>query len=568
MALALLLGVLFGFQLGDRALWSPEEGHYAEIAREMAVSGDYLTPRIAGITFLEKPPLFIWLESAAIRLLGVNEWSLRLWPAMFAAAGALGVYIGGRELFGRRTGLISSAVLATSGLYFGLAHIVNLDMAVSVLLACGLLAFLLGTREPPGRRRRFALWAFFVFSALATLTKGLIGIVIPGLVIGSWILLLGEWRILKTAYLPSGASLFLLIAAPWHILVARNNPEFPSYYFVHQQFQRFLTKPEGPFQEPWAFVPVLLVGLLPWTLFLVQALRHNLNFYWRERSRHKEALFLALWAGWVFLFFSASRFKVLPYILPMFPPLAILIARYFAAAWDTNRRWAVRPAYLIVAGAFVVLAAAGGTAPQHYFERYSGWPNETSGDEGTIVAAPLKESRELSLLRIYLYAQTGILLFGTAATLIVNKRRGFRGGFLSLTLTWILFLLVLNSSLPLLDQRRSVKALATVLRSKLKPGDQVAAYYAYYQDLPVYLQRPIAIVGWNGALEFDVRADEHVSSWMLDESAWWERWNRPGTVYMLTDQAEYERLRRSSKQKLYMISETSYDVLLSNKTPA
>ena len=129
--------------------------------------------------FLEKPPLFIWLQSAAIRLFGVHEWSLRLWPAIFAVAGCLAVYVAGRELFGRRTGLISSAVLATSGLYYAMGHVINLDMAVSVLLCCALLAFLLGTNEPPGYRRRFAMWRFFVFPALAVLKKGLIGIVIP-----------------------------------------------------------------------------------------------------------------------------------------------------------------------------------------------------------------------------------------------------------------------------------------------------------------------------------------------------------------------------------------------------
>ena len=115
--LAVLLALLFGFKLGDRALWSPEEGHYSEIAREMVVSGDYLTPRLAGIKFLEKPPLFFWLESANIGLFGLSEWSVRLWPTIFAVAGCLAVYCAGSRLFGRRVGLISSAVLATSGLW-------------------------------------------------------------------------------------------------------------------------------------------------------------------------------------------------------------------------------------------------------------------------------------------------------------------------------------------------------------------------------------------------------------------------------------------------------------------
>lgn len=568
LVLTLFLGLFFGFKLGDRALWSPEEGHYSEIAREMVVSGDYLTPRLAGMTFLEKPPLFVWLESAAIKLFGVNEWSLRLWPVIFAVAGCLAVYVAGREWFGRRTGLIAAAVLATSALYFGLGHIVNLDMAVSVQMSCGLLAFLSGSRELPGCKRRFAMWAFFVFSALATLTKGLIGIVIPGLVIGSWMLFLGEWKILKPMYLPSGILLFLLLVAPWHILAARANPEFLNYYFIHQQFQRYLTKPEGPFQQPWAFVPVLLLGLLPWTLFLVQALRYNLSFSWRQRRRYKEVIFLALWAGWVFLFFSASRFKVIPYILPMFPPLAILMARYFAALWDTRGKPAVRSSPWILAATILLLVVAGGSVPQHYLERHSSWPSAVSGDEGTVVETGMKEYGELPAITLYVYAQTVILLLGAAATLILSRSRGFRWGFWSLTLTWSLFLLVLNGSLPLLDQRRSVKGLASVLRARLKPADEVTTYQAYYQDLPVYLQRRIDIVGWTGQLEFDEPVEKNTSSWVLDEAKLWERWNSRDTVYMLTNREIYEKLRHNSKQKFYMISETSYDVLLSNKTPA
>ena len=129
--LSLFLAALFGFKLGERALWSPVEGHYAEIAREMVVSGDYLTPSLAGMKFLEKPPLFYWLENVNIKLFGLNEWSLRLWPAMFGMIGCLAVYFAGSRLFERRVGLISSAVLATSALWYVMGHVINLDMAVS-----------------------------------------------------------------------------------------------------------------------------------------------------------------------------------------------------------------------------------------------------------------------------------------------------------------------------------------------------------------------------------------------------------------------------------------------------
>lgn len=223
--------VLLAYNLGGRALWSPSEGRYAELAREVVDTGDYITLHLAGIKFLEKPPLFVWLETIAIRLFGIHEWALRLWPALLALVGCVAVYAAARQIYGRPVGLIAAALLASSGLWFAFAHIISLDMAVSVWLTLALFAFLLGTRQLGGYKRRIAMWAFFLFCALAVLTKGLIGAVIPGLIIAAWIALLGEWQILRTMHLGSGIFLFLLIAAPWHLLAAhRTQGDIVSCY--------------------------------------------------------------------------------------------------------------------------------------------------------------------------------------------------------------------------------------------------------------------------------------------------------------------------------------------------
>jgi 4-amino-4-deoxy-L-arabinose transferase-like glycosyltransferase len=565
--LAVLLAFLFGFKLGDRALWSPVEGHYAEIAREMVASNDYLTPWLAGMKYLEKPPFFYWLESANIELFGLNEWSLRLWPAVFATIGCLAVYFAGSRIFDRRVGLISSAVLATSSLWYVMGHVIFLDMTLSALITCALLSFLVGSGEQPGYKRAFAMWTFFAFSALATLTKGLIGIVIPAMVIGTWILILDDWGILKTMYIPSGVSLFLLIAAPWHVLISRANPDFLRSYFFEEHFHRYLTKPEGPFEQPWAYIPVLLLGMLPWTAFMLQACKYNLRFPWRQRYQHKEVIFLLLWAGLVFLFFSASSYKGVPYILPMFPPLAILIARYIAAAWESPRLSGIQSGAFTLLVALSLLVIAGLAGPQHFLERYSDWPALDAPAEGTVASTQVKEAGDLSALTPYIHAQSAILIVGalSALTLAFGNKHALRWGFLSLTLCWGLFLLVLNSSLPLLDQRRSVKALATELKPQLHPSDEVASYHAYYQDLPVYLERPVAVVGWKGNFWFGVEVNEHSGGWMTDDASFWKRWNSSATVYMLTEKTTYEKLRSESSFKYRVVAEGLYDVLLSNK---
>ncbi len=536
--LTLACAVLFGFMLGGRALSVPDEARYSEIPREMVASGDYLTPRLNGEKYFEKPVLFYWLQSASIRLFGLSEWAMRLWPAVFALLGCIAVYIAGRILFDRRTGLISGAVLASSMLYYVMSRVITLDMAVAVFLSAGLFSFLIGTRQPLGRRRRLCMALFFICAAAATMTKGLIGIVLPGLVIGVWIALLGNWRVLKTMYLLSGVSLFFLLAAPWHILVARANPEFLQFYFIHEHFARFLTTVHHRYQPFWFFIPVLLVGLFPWSAFLFQALKYNLTFSWKERRGHAEVLFLALWAALIFLFFSASHSKLVPYILPVFPPLALLIGRYLSAVWDRRGDTGVHAGYWNVLVFGLGLTAAFYAVP--YFRPASD-------------LAGLKN--QMSLLAV-------ILAAGVLAHFFIGRRYGARAGMISLTVGFVLFLMALNMSLPYLDNR-SVKGLALTLKTMLKPADEVASYRTYYQDLPFYLRCRIIVVDWRGELEFGMQAEDS-SDWMMDDGAFWKRWDGEKTIYMMTSRLTYNRLREAGR-RVYLVAEDDNNVLLRNK---
>ncbi len=158
--LTVLICLLFTFMLGNRPLSVPDEGRYVEIPREMVASGNYLTPRLNGVKYFEKPVLFYWLEAFSIKLFGLNEFTLRLWPALFALFGCLAVAVAGARLFGRRTGLLSAVVLATSLLYYGLSRAIILDMPVSILLTLALLSFLMGTHEVAGSEAPALLMGF------------------------------------------------------------------------------------------------------------------------------------------------------------------------------------------------------------------------------------------------------------------------------------------------------------------------------------------------------------------------------------------------------------------------
>jgi len=541
MILTVLTCLFFTFMLGNRPLSVPDEGRYVEISREMAATGNYLTPRLNSVKYFEKPVFFYWLEAFSINLFGLNEFTLRLWPALFALFGCLAIAVAGARLFGRLTGLLGATVLATSLLYYGLSRAIILDMPVSILLTLALLSFLMGTHEAPGLKRRLYLWVFYSFAALAVLTKGLIGIFIPGMVIGAWILLLGEWRMLKTLYIPSGLALFLLIAAPWHIMVGRANPEFYQFYFIHEHFQRFLTKVHGRYKPFWYFMPIVLLGLFPWSAFLVQAIKHNLPSSWRERHEHRDALFLMLWAGLVFLFFSSSGSKLAPYILPVFPPLALLVGRYLAAAWDSRDFPGLRTGYSIFLVASLLLAAAFLGLPYY-------WPIPA----------------QAQILGVYGYSIASTLAIGGATAWGLARYRNLGWAVVALAITSVLFLMQINAVAPRVDAK-SVKHLAIELKARLKPGDEVASYHEYYQDLPVYLEQRITVVDWGGELNFG-NSVEDTKAWMIDGDTFWQRWQGPATMYVLTRIEEYETLKQLKPSlPLFPIAQDRRNIVLSNR---
>ncbi len=538
--LVLALALLFGFALGKRALWEPDEGRYAEIPREMVVSGDYVTPRLNGVKYFEKPPLFYWLQAGAIEVFGISEWSLRLWPALFAVLGCLAVYLAGWRLYDRRTGLLAAAVLATNPLYYELGRAVTLDMAVSVLITVALLAFLLGVEQPPGRSRRCYMWGCYACAALATLTKGLIGLVLPGLVIGTWLVVMGDWRQLKKLYLLSGAVLFLVIAAPWHVVVAWVNPEFSYFYFVHEHFLRYLTRVHHRYEPVWFFVPVVLLGLYPWTVFLVQSVKASLPAAWIRRHQCSRELFLLLWAVLVLGFFSLSSSKLIPYVLPLLPPLALLIARYLVQMWDQKQTAGVR-------AGFWVLFAGG-----------------VLGSSALALAAHFASHQEvIAALGWHVYALAAALLVAAVAPFMASRFYGLSVGLAAIILTWVLFIGALTLSLPRLDSERSIKPLAMALKSRLRSEDEVMTYRAYYQDLPVYLGRLVTVASWKGELAFGTTVED-TSQWIVDDETAWQRLRGPQTIYVVTERANLADLRRRSEGKVRVIAEGRHHVLLVN----
>jgi len=538
--LAAVIGLLFGLMLGSRPLATPDEARYSEIPREMVATGHYITPRLNGVKYLEKPPLFYWLQASSIKLFGLGEWSMRLWTALFALIGCLATYAAGRFLFDRRTGALSALILATSFLYYGMSRVVTLDMAVSVLVT--LYAFLVGLRFPIGPVRRWFMWAAFGFAALAVLTKGLIGIVFPMLIIGVWIIVLNRWRLLTEIYLPSGFFWFLVIAAPWHIMAQLHNPEFFHYYFIHQHFERFLTPISHRPGPPWYFVPVVLLGFLPWSVFLVQAVITNVDFGREARQHRDQELFLFLWAVLIFLFFSVSDSKLIPYILPIFPALALLVGRYFSRLWDRPRTRGLEIGYWLFAITGVLLS-------------------------GALLFVPrMRATFHPHALTAFMEVLAAIIAITAITVLVLGLKRGLPKAAMAAALGFSLFLVVLNAAMPDLLDDRSIKSLAVALKQQLKPGDEVASYDTYYQDLPFYLRRIVTVVNWQGELYEGLRHEDD-SSWMMGRKAFWRQWSGARRIYLMTPAPEYEHLRLQHRP-MYLVERNPYNVVVCNQPSA
>jgi len=314
-AIWLLLAVVWFGTLGIRPLYKADESRYAEISREMVASGDWVTPRLNGFKYFEKPPLQYWSTAALFTVLGEKDWVARLWTALIGFAGIALTFYAGKRLFGPPVGVYAAAILAGSPLYVLLGQVNTLDMSVSVFLAAAIFAFALGH-----------MLLFWAACALAVLSKGLIGIVLPVAAIGLYMLVRRDWSLVRRIRPVAGVLLFLAITAPWFIAVSMANAEFAHFFFVQEHFQRFTTKMHHRVQPAWFFIPVLLAGMAPWLVPLGRAIAK----VFPERSDTEVLLWI--WAIVVFVFFSASGSKLPAYILPIFPALAVLVARWLAPA--------------------------------------------------------------------------------------------------------------------------------------------------------------------------------------------------------------------------------------------
>jgi 4-amino-4-deoxy-L-arabinose transferase-like glycosyltransferase len=518
--LALVFGALYFFGLGRTLLVNPDEGRYAEIPREMVATGDYVTPRLNGVLYFEKPPLVYWAVAGCLRLFGPGELAVRTVPALFAVAGILCTYGAARRLKGRRVGLASAVVLGSSLLYFALGRILLLDMAVSVLMSAALFCFILGVREPVGWRRRWFFYGLYAAAALATLTKGLIGFLVPGAVMFFWLLIFQQWSRLRPLYLPSGVALFLAIAAPWHILAAQRNPVWTHFYFVREHWERYTTTEHGRNQPWWFFLPIVALGIFPWLGGLWPALKKALPGGWAARRENPDSWFFVTWAVFVFVFFSISKSALIPYILPVFPPLAVLIGNWAAELWQTNRARNLG-AVLSVFGATAALL---GTA---------------------LLVLLFKPGLVADPARVALIRPDGLigsiaLLAGSLLVILLVRQGRIKPAFVALAVALGIFYTALGESQDKVT-RPGTRDFAVTVKRESKPGDRVYHYHDFFHDFTYYAERTVGVIDApNTELEVGIDQPAQASGRFIDEAEFRRQWLGPVRLWVVARKREVD----------------------------
>ena len=516
LSLLVLSSVLLAIEPGHVPLFEPDESRYAEIPREMLATGDWVTPRLNGLAYFEKPPLHYWAVAVSMRLFGESEFAVRL-PVKLAALGmVVATFLFAGKRWGERVGLLAGLILATSFLLVALSRVNSIDTTLSFALTLATFSFAaFQEAEKAGDRvrARLALYGLHVSCAAAVMLKGLVGLVLPGGAILLWAVSVRRLHVVPRLFSPGPLAVFLLLSVPWHVALAQRESDFLTFYFVNEHFDRFFKSGHGRSASPFFFGGVLLGGFVPWVAFfgrLLEAWPGRTLEAWRERAT--EGL-LFVWVLLVVLFFSASRSKLIPYIEPVWPALAVLLAvglekaRQKGASFALDRRLLALGFGVLLVGVAVIAWGAGAAAS---------------------FGVPV---------------QAGLVSAGLLAGFLVNLRWGRRGAWskagqglstealvLATAAPWLALVAGAVFALPPVARAVTPWPLVAVLKRELRPGDLLLQRGHYLQAAVFYSKRltPITQLG-ESELKFGASRPD-AGALVLTPEQFVERWNGPARV--------------------------------------
>ncbi len=471
-----ILAIFWFGTISLRPLLEPDEGRYAEIPREMLASGDWVTPRLNDLKYFEKPPLQYWATAAVYSVFGVKEWTSRAYAFLLAFLCLPMAYAFARSAF-ESADIAAATVLAlaVNPAFAVIGRINLLDSAFTFFLSAALFSILVAMRSelrsPCEHRWMLAMWASL---GLAALTKGLAAPVLCGATLVIYSLFTRQWQLWLRLRWISGLALFAAITVPWFVLVSGRNPEFLHYFFIHEHFQRFATDVSSRPGPWWYFLPFIAAALAPWIAVL-----------WRQRGTAAQALrtprdaalrvdvFLLIWIVVVTVFFSASQSKLVPYVLPAMPAIAVLLAPLIAR--DSR---SMRAATWWVAGSLAVFAAA----LLVYARRYS-----NTIPTGVALSA----------------AVTVVAVTWLVCDFVAWRRhKGLAQSAWRIAAVSVLGWSLIAFGYSIVDRHPSTRDLVDAMRPHVGAGTQLFSVGQYRQTVAPYLGRTLRLVGYRGDLDF------------------------------------------------------------------
>jgi 4-amino-4-deoxy-L-arabinose transferase-like glycosyltransferase len=547
--LVIAVAVIWFSNLEYRKLIKPDEGRYAEVPREMVVSGDWVTPRLNGLKYFEKPPLQYWTTAVAYEVFGEHQWTSRLWAALTGFAGILLVWFAGLRLFGREAAIYAAILLGSSMLYALMAHINTLDMGVTFFITLGIVGLLLGQSEADKKKQRNWMMLSWASLGLAVLSKGLMGLVLPGAALFIYMVVQRDFSVLKRMHWLPGLAVFLLVTVPWFYLVMKANPEFFQKFFIYEHFTRFTTKELGRYQPWYYFIPILLAGMLPWTVLMFDTLLRS----WRtsrlpdadSRGRaFNAARFLLVWAVFIYLFFTVSGSKLPSYLLPMFPALALLMGRQLAEMNTRRLFWQILPMLplLLVAASF---------AP--FTSRLADTPLQLQG---------------YSAYAWWLTVAALVWLLGVIAALVLLSRPkavplGVRdhkfAAVLVLAISTLLAAQLGTSGYNTIARERSAYYIAEAIRPYVRADEPFYSVDTYEQTLPFYLKRTFTLVQYQDEMAFGIMQEPQ--RYIPDYASFAKAWQAQPEALAIMPVWGYTRLKQLGLDMKIIYEDPQYIVV-------
>ena len=487
-AVILLCAVLWFGMLGQRDLFDPDEGRYAGIPAAMVDTGDWLTPRLNDFKYFEKPVLQYWGTAAIFSVFGKSNTTARLWTALTGFATALFAMLVAFRLYGQRAALYTFGLTISYLMVVAFGHYLTLDMALSAFLVMGIGSLVVAqSGQRGGSQTRNWMLLGWAALALATLTKGLVAVVLPAAAVVVYSLWQRDWRLWKDLHIFKGLLLYLLITAPWFIMVSIANPEFAEFFFIHEHFNRYTSEVHSREGPVYYFVPFLLLGVFPWVTTSLRSL-YKPGFRWLPDNpgQFNAERFMWSFAVVTFCFFSLGQSKLPGYILPILPIIAILAGRQIKeTSYVRPDRWAMLVLGLVyLVGAFFVERLAGGNYPAELWVLYKPW-----------------------------LIGSGVLLLLGFLALSVRKFSS-AGAFAGAALLSLAAALMVVSGANSLAESRSSKMIADVIMESL-PEDAPVFSFQYFPEAAVfYMGRNVTTVEYEGEMAMGIRLEpeKHIKS--------------------------------------------------------